>query len=114
MLRLSKERDSISVVNDQIGTPTNAVDLAEAIIAIILSGKNAYGIYHFSNSGQTSWHDFAKEIFRVNNVNIDLKAIPTTAFPTPAKRPKYSVMDKSKIKKTFGLEINAWQESLKK
>ncbi|HLA56992.1 MAG TPA: dTDP-4-dehydrorhamnose reductase [Flavobacterium sp.] len=114
MLRLSKERDSISVVDDQVGTPTSAVDLAEAVIAIILSGSDAYGIYHFSNEGQTSWYGFAKEIFGANNVTIDLHAIPTTAFPTPAKRPKYSVMDKSKIKKTFGLEINTWQESLKK
>jgi dTDP-4-dehydrorhamnose reductase len=114
MLRLSKERDSISVVDDQVGTPTNAVDLAEAIIAIILSGNHSYGIYHFSNEGQTSWHGFAKEIFRANNIMIDLHAIPTSAFPTPAKRPKYSVMDKSKIKKIFGLEIRSWRESLKK
>lgn len=118
MLRLASERDSISVVNDQIGTPTNAVDLAEALLHIIDANsqnptKNLYGIYNFSNEGQCSWYDFAKKIFEVNNININLQPIPTTSYPTPAKRPGYSVLDKTKIKKTFGLEINNWEESLK-
>lgn len=119
MLRLASERDSISVVNDQIGTPTNAVDLAECLIKIILKTRNSqlatrnFGIYNFSNEGQCSWYDFAKKIFEINNKNIDLKPIPTSSFPTPAKRPKYSVLDKTKIKSTFGIHIKSWEESLK-
>ena len=118
MLRLASEKDSLSVVNDQIGTPTNAVDLATALIAIIENSmqypdSNNYGIYNFSNEGQCSWYDFAQKIFEVNNVSINLQAIPTTSFPTPAKRPAYSVLDKSKIKEVFNLEINDWKNSLK-
>lgn len=112
MLRLASKRTSLSVVNDQIGTPTNAVDLAEALVQIVIN-NNQYGIYNFSNEGQCSWYDFAKKIFEINNVNIDLKAIPTSEFPTPAERPKYSVLDKSKIKSTFGITIKTWEESLK-
>lgn len=118
MLRLASERTDISVVNDQIGTPTNAVDLAEAIVQIISNNKqqtiiNNYGIYNFSNEGQCSWYDFAKIIFEINNISIDLNAISTEQFPTLAQRPKYSVLDKSKIKSTFGITIKTWQESLK-
>lgn len=112
MLRLASERDSLSVVNDQIGTPTHAVDLAEALLTIILSGKPAYGIYNFSNEGVCSWYDFAKEIFKVNDVQIQLNPIPTTSYPTPAKRPSYSVLDKSKIKEVFGLTIKPWQKAI--
>lgn len=117
MLRLASERDSISVVNDQIGTPTNAVDLAEAIVKIItsnsqLSTSNSYGIYNFSNEGQCSWYDFAKKIFEINKINIDLQPIPTRSYPTPAKRPKYSVLDKSKIKTVFNVKVKNWEESL--
>ena len=118
MLRLASERTALSVVHDQIGTPTNAVDLAEALVQIILSAnqqpkKDNYGIYNFSNEGECSWYDFAKKIFEINNVSIDLSAIPTEQFPTPAQRPKYSVLDKSKIKTTFGIAIKTWEESLK-
>jgi dTDP-4-dehydrorhamnose reductase len=117
MLRLASERDSISVVNDQIGTPTNAVDLAAVLLKMITEHfeltTNHYGVYHFSNEGHCSWYDFAKEIFKVNGVKVDLKPIPTTDFPTPAKRPKYSVLDKTKIKSAFNLEIKTWEESLK-
>jgi len=118
MLRLASERDSLSVVNDQIGTPTNAVDLAEALIKLITynlqpTTYNQYGIYNFSNEGQCSWFDFAQKIFKINNIIIDLKPIPTSSFPTPAKRPKYSVLDKTKIKNTFGITILDWEESLK-
>lgn len=118
MLRLASERTALSIVNDQIGTPTNAVDLAEALVQIILSAnqqpkKDNYGIYNFSNEGECSWYDFAKKIFEINNVSIDLSDIPTEQFPTPAKRPKYSVLDKSKIKTTFGITIKTWEESLK-
>lgn len=123
MLRLASERDSLSVVSDQIGTPTNAVDLAEALVKIItscqtepvrLSGVEVFGIYNFSNEGQCSWYDFAAEIFRVNNISINLQPIPSSAYPTPAKRPAYSVLDKSKIKQVFGIEIKDWKESLLK
>ncbi|MBM6500829.1 dTDP-4-dehydrorhamnose reductase [Flavobacterium macrobrachii] len=118
MLRLASERDTISVVNDQIGTPTNAVDLAEILVKIILTDNRQpttdnFGIYNFSHEGQCSWYDFAKKIFEINNISINLLPIPTTSFPTPAKRPAYSVLDKSKIKSIFGLEINNWEESLK-
>jgi dTDP-4-dehydrorhamnose reductase len=119
MLCLASERDKLSVVNDQIGTPTNAVDLAKCLIKIctIYNLKstiyNQFGIYNFSNEGQCSWYGFAKEIFRVNNVSIDLQAIPSTAYPTPARRPAYSVLDNKKIKDTFGIEINYWETSLK-
>lgn len=123
MLRLGSERDSLSVVNDQVGTPTNAVDLAEALVKIICHTERSrsvsstisnFGIYNFSNEGNCSWYDFAKKIFEVNNITIDLTPIPTTSYPTPAKRPAYSVLDKSKIKKAFDLEINNWEDSLNK
>lgn len=118
MLRLASEREAISVVNDQIGTPTNAVDLAEALVQIILTDNKQpttknYGIYHFSNDGQCSWYDFAAEIFRVNKISINLQPIPTTSYPTPAVRPAYSVLDKSKIKSVFVIEVLNWEESLK-
>ncbi|MCW4469143.1 dTDP-4-dehydrorhamnose reductase [Flavobacterium sp. MFBS3-15] len=112
MIRLAGERDSISVVDDQKGTPTNANDLAAALVQMISSGIEEYGIYHYSNEGEGTWYDFAKKIFEVNNITIDLRRIPTSAYPTPAKRPEYSVMDKSKIKKAFGIEIPDWQQSL--
>lgn len=114
MLKFGSERPSMNVVDDQIGTPTHAVDLAKALLAIIQSGKKAYGIYHFSNEGATSWYGFAKTIFEINKINIELNPIPTSAYPTPAKRPEYSVLDKSKIKEAFGIEIMDWEESLKK
>lgn len=116
MLRLAQDRDTLNVVNDQIGTPTNAVDLAEAIVAIIKhpnsSEEQNSGIYNFSNEGICSWFDFAKEIFRINAIPITVNPIPTEAYPTPAKRPAYSVLDKSKIKAIFDINIKPWQESL--
>jgi dTDP-4-dehydrorhamnose reductase len=123
MLRLAQERDSLSVVNDQIGTPTNAVDLAHVLLKIVCHTELVevqqqptinYGIYNFSNEGQCSWYDFAKKIFEINKVKIDLKSIHTSNFLTTARRPKFSVLDKSKIKKVFGVEIQNWEESLKK
>ncbi len=133
MLRLASERESLSVLDDQIGTPTNAVDLAEALVSIIchmeltqnpveaqtvssnfqLPTSNLFGIYNFSNLGQCSWYDFAKEIFKIHNVIIDLKPITTASFPTPAQRPKFSVLDKSKIIDIFQIDIKSWEESLK-
>lgn len=118
MIKLGQERETLSVVNDQIGTPTHAVDLAEALIKIILFNTqyptpNTYGVYHFSNEGQCSWYDFAAKIFELNNIKINLLPIPTSAYPTPAKRPVYSVLDKTKIKRVFGIEISKWEDSLK-
>ena len=119
MLRLATDRDSISVVNDQIGTPTNAIDLAEALLTICSTNEqkdetnSCYGVYNYSNEGQCSWYDFAKKIFETNAININLQPIPSTSFPTPAKRPAYSVLDKSKLKTVFGIEIKNWEESLK-
>lgn len=116
MLRLASERDTISVVNDQIGTPTNAVDLAEVLVKIIQHGQTelviVFGIYNFSNEGQCSWYDFAKKIFEINNISINLLPIPTTSFPTQAKRPSFSVLNKTKIKKVLGIEINNWDNSI--
>lgn len=113
MLRLASERTSLSVVSDQIGTPTYAVDLAEVLLKIITSETTTFGIYNFSNEGQCSWYEFAEEIFLQKEVAIDLQAIPTKSYPTPAKRPAYSVLDKSKIKATFGVNIKDWKTSLK-
>ena len=116
MLRLAFERTKLSIVNDQIGTPTNAIDLAECLVTIITEHSKLitehYGIYNFSNEGQCSWFDFAKKIFEINQVKIDVIPIPTTQFPTPAERPKYSVLDKAKIKSTFGIEIKPWEKSI--
>lgn len=117
MLRLGAERDSLSVVNDQIGTPTNAIDLAEALVQIVVfvsqhPTHKVSGIYNFSNEGFCSWFDFAKKIFENNTINIDLQPIPTSSYPTPAQRPKYSVLDKTKIKLVFGIAIKGWEESL--
>lgn len=118
MLRLGAERDSLSVVNDQIGTPTNAVDLAKALVAIILTDNRQpttdnFGIFNFSNEGQCSWYDFAKKIFEIHKIGIDLQPIPTSSYPTPAKRPAYSVLDKDKIKSVLDIEIKSWEDSLK-
>ena len=120
MLRLASERDSLSVVNDQIGTPTYAVDLAEVLLKIIQSchaqlvsaSPINFGVYNFSNEGDCSWYDFAAAIFYQKNIEIDLKPIPTDSYPTPAKRPAYSILDKTKIKKVFGVQIKNWKESL--
>lgn len=112
MLRVAAERPELGVVNDQIGTPTLANDLARAAIAMAQSNSTAYGIYHFSNEGAISWYDFAQAIFEIHGVKVKLNAIPTSAYPTPAKRPAYSVLDKTKIKETFQLAVRPWREAL--
>jgi dTDP-4-dehydrorhamnose reductase len=118
MLRLATERDSLSVVADQIGTPTYAVDLAKVLMTIVmeqntnLNDDSKYGIYNFSNEGQCSWYEFAAAIFELSNIKIDLQPIPSSAYPTPAKRPAYSVLDKTKIKNNFGVEVQNWKQSL--
>jgi dTDP-4-dehydrorhamnose reductase len=112
MIRLGNERDELSVVYDQVGTPTYAVDLAGFIMHIINSASTAYGVYHYSNEGVASWYDFAYEIFKLSNVSINLKPITSDKFPTPAKRPNYSVMSKEKAKQSFGITINHWTDSV--
>ena len=112
MLRLGKERESLGVVVDQIGTPTYAMDLAGAILNIAALDTNAYGIYHYSNEGVASWFDFAHAIFRFSNIKVSVSPLSTDQFPTKAIRPAFSFMDKTKIKATFGLDIPHWQDSL--
>ncbi len=113
MLRLSETKKEISVVDDQIGTPTYAGDLARVIIDIIEKDSNSYGIYHYCNDGQTSWYGFAKEIFSLSSISIKINPIPSSDYKTAAKRPYYSVLDTNKIKKVLGLEIPNWELSLK-
>lgn len=113
MLRLFKEKEEINVINDQIGSPTNAFDLADAILTIIQNDIGAYGIYNFSNEGECSWYQFSEEIRKLNKSKIKINPIPTSEFPTPAKRPQYSLLDKTKIKNTFGISIPEWKDSLK-
>ena len=114
MLRLGNERKELSVVNDQIGTPTYAKDLANIILNIIDSQNQDFGLFHFSNEGLVSWYDFAKEIFLKEGILVELTPIPTSKYPTPARRPKYSVLDKTKIKKVLRVEIFDWKDSLKR
>lgn len=113
MLRLGKERDELGVIIDQIGSPTYAVDLANAILDMIETPGITYGIYHYSNEGITSWYDFAKAIFDLSNINTQLKPLKTTEYITKASRPSFSVMDKTKVKNTYGLKIPYWRDSLK-
>jgi dTDP-4-dehydrorhamnose reductase len=113
MLRLGAERDSLGVVADQIGTPTYAKDLALIVLKIIVKDKADFGTYHYSNEGVASWYDFAKAIFEESNMLVKLNPIKSEAYPTPAVRPKFSVMDKSKIKSVWSLEIPYWRDSLK-
>ncbi|MDP9080658.1 MAG: dTDP-4-dehydrorhamnose reductase [Bacteroidota bacterium] len=112
MLKLGAERDELKIIADQVGTPTYAIDLAGAILDIITSGSENYGIYHYSNEGVTSWYDFAKGIFDLSGTQVKTYPIRTSEYPTRATRPAFSVMDKAKIKKTFGLEIPYWRDSL--
>ncbi|MCF6367185.1 MAG: dTDP-4-dehydrorhamnose reductase [Bacteroidales bacterium] len=118
MLRLGKEKDEINVVSDQIGSPAYAKDLANVILSIInKSDRNIdnfkTGIYHFSNEGSCSWYEFAKEIFKQKKINCKVNPIGSSEYPTPTKRPEYSLLDKSKIKETFKINIRYWKDSLK-
>lgn len=117
MIKLGNERDTINVVADQTGTPTNAADLAQAIIKILdFSEANEFkaGIYHYSNEGVTTWYDFTVAIHQEAGITTcKVNPITTAEYPTKASRPQYSVLDKSKIKATFNLTIPSWQESLK-
>lgn len=118
MLRLMKEKKEISVVNDQVGSPTYAADLAAAIVQIIgnrqwAMGNRHSGIYHFSNKGVISWYDFAVAIKEITGSICDIHPIPTSSYPTAAKRPAYSVLDTAKIQNTFGIQVKEWKERLR-
>ena len=113
MIRLMDEKERIGVVSDQTGSPTYAADLAEAIMQIIVLGKWQAGIYNFSNEGKTTWFDFANEIKQLIHSSCIVTPLTTEQFPTPAKRPKYSVLDKTKIQNTFSVELKNWKESLR-
>ena len=121
MLRLAAENGSVKVVKDQYGSPTYAHDLAEGIFNVIrkyisndFDKTSVGGTYHFTNSGITNWHDFAKKIFELSETNCVLSPIPTAAFPTPAKRPEYSSLDTSKYRSTFNWEIPHWEDALRR
>ena len=113
MLRLAETRDEISVVADQIGSPTNAADLAEAILNILPQVSNeTVELFHYSNEGVCSWYDFAQAIFEIKEISIKVKPIESKQYPTPAERPFYSVLNKVKIQKRYNLEIPNWRDSL--
>lgn len=112
MLRLMKERPSVNVVNDQIGAPTYAADLAQTILRIIQSGKWEPGIYHYSNTGKISWFEFAREIAAAIQSPCVVNPIPGSQYPTPAKRPSFSLLDTSKIRTTYNIEIPDWKDGL--
>jgi len=114
MLRLGLEREELGIIYDQIGTPTYAMDLAKAVVEIATLDEPAFGIYHYSNEGTASWFDFAHSIFNLTGSKIILKPMLTSQYPTKAKRPSYSVMDKTKIKETFNLKIPHWRDSLER
>jgi dTDP-4-dehydrorhamnose reductase len=114
MMRLMKDRKEISVVNDQKGSPTWAADLATFMLHIIGQSQWHPGIYNYSNDGEITWYDFALEIKRLIAADCMVHPIPSSAYPTPAKRPAYSVLDKQKIKQVFGVHPESWKESLEK
>ncbi|HEX4875437.1 MAG TPA: dTDP-4-dehydrorhamnose reductase [Chitinophagaceae bacterium] len=113
MMKLMAEKEQLYVVNDQSGSPTYAADLADAIMQIIASGEWVPGIYHFSNEGVTTWFDFAETIRDLIQSSCKVNPIPTSSYPTPARRPAYSVLDKSKITGTYGIVLKDWKDSLK-
>ena len=112
MLSLFATKEELNIVADQFGQPTNANDLAEAIMKIIKSEKITPGIFNFSNLGRISWFDFAEKIAELSDAKIKLNAIETSQYPTPAKRPKNSVLDLDKISKTYAIQLKPWEESL--
>lgn len=112
MLRLADSQPEIKVVCDQIGTPTFARDLARAVVKVLQSHQWVPGIYHFTDEGAASWYDFAKAIFRIAGKDVKITPIPTEDYPTPASRPSYSILDRTRIKATYGIEIPHWEEAL--
>jgi dTDP-4-dehydrorhamnose reductase len=114
MSRLMQERDSLHVVNDQIGSPTYAADLAQAIMAIITHGNWQAGIYNFSNEGAISWYEFALAIQEIGGFDCEISGISSSEYPTPAKRPQYSLLDTTKIRSVYGVEVSDYEASLRK
>ncbi len=112
ILSLAKKQNEIRVVCDQIGTPTYARDLAEAVLAVLKSHQWVAGIYHFTDEGAASWYDFAKAILRIAGKKTRVVPIPTEDYPTLAQRPAYSILDRSRIKATYGVEIPHWEDAL--
>jgi dTDP-4-dehydrorhamnose reductase len=112
MMRLMREKESINVIDDQIGSPTYAADLANAILHIISGEKFIPGIYNFSNDGKISWYEFATVIKELTGSSCKINPIPTSQYLTAAKRPHFSLLDKKKIKETYNVEINDWKKSL--
>lgn len=112
MLRLGAEKEELGIIVDQVGSPTYAVDLAGCILDIIQSKSESFGVYHYSNEGVTSWYDFAKAIFELAAYPVKVNSLKTIEYPTKARRPIFSVMDKSKIKNTLAIEIPYWRDSL--
>jgi len=117
MLRLGREREELGVIFDQVGTPTYARDLADALLRMLsdecLVLNDNVEIYNFSNEGVTSWYDFAKAIFEFSNIDCKVTPIETKEYPTPAARPHYSLLNKTKIKDTYNIEIPYWRDSLR-
>lgn len=112
ILRLAHERDQLKIIFDQTGTPTYARDLAAAVLTIVLADEWKPGVYHYSNEGAASWYDFAVAITQIAGLRTKILPIETVEYPTPAERPKYSVLNKKKIKTTFDIEIPYWRDSL--
>lgn len=112
MIRLMNERDKISVIQDQIGSPTYAKDLAQAILKIAKSEQWIPGIYHYSNEGEISWYDFAVGIRDLKGLSCEIEAIPNSAYPTAAARPHYSLLNKAKIKNDYQVSVPFWKDSL--
>lgn len=114
MIKLGTERESLNVIFDQVGSPTYAADLADAILKIISNNNFVPGIYHYSNEGVCSWYDFAKTIHRLTKISCNVQPIETKDYPARTPRPHYSVLNKAKIKQTYGIQIPHWEESLEK
>ncbi len=114
IIRLAKERPEINVVNDQIGTPTYARDLADVILLILSQNIKGVHLFHYSNEGSISWYDFANKIAEIENLDCKINPITTLQYPTATRRPAYSVLSKEKIKNQFNLQIPEWDDSLKK
>lgn len=114
MIKLGAERDTLNVIFDQVGTPTYAADLADAILSVISAENFIPGIYHFSDEGVCSWYDFTKSIHKIAGISCNVKPIETKDYPARTPRPHYSVLNKAKIKLTYGIEIPHWEESLEK
>lgn len=112
MLKLSESRSELNVIFDQVGTPTYAMDLAKVIIKVVEKELQSYGLYHYSNEGVASWYDFAKAIFDLADIEMKINPVASSAFVTKAKRPHFSVLDKSKIKNVLKINIPYWRESL--